>query len=283
MQPPHSSGGARPAEPLPAGACDCHMHLFDSALPFARTATLRHGDASVEDYRQLQARLGMERCVIVQPSSYGVDHRVLLAGLYPMGEAARGVAVVTPETSGADLQTLAAHGVVGVRFNLVQRGPTHEGMVGEVAARARSFGWHLQFHLWPADLLRLEGELSRLPAPVVLDHCGRMLSDPGLGLAPLRALDRLLATGKVWMKLSAPYLAVSTPNETERLVDSLAPLAARHADRLVWGTDWPHVTETVKPDDGMLLDLLSRCMAGHGLRDQVFSLNASELYGFGVG
>lgn len=256
------------------------MHLFDPALPFAETATLRHGEASVEHYRQLQARLGLERCVIVQPSSYGGDHRVLVAGLRQMGEAARGIAVVTPEVSDADLEMLAAHGVVGARFNLVQRGTTHEGMVGEVAARARAFGWHLQFHLLPADLLRLEGELAALPVPVVLDHCGRMLSDPGLGLAVVHALDRLLATGRVWMKLSAPYLAASTPNESEHLLDALVPLVARHADRLVWGTDWPHVTETVKPDDAVLIDLFSRCMLDDGMRDQILSLNATKLYGF---
>lgn len=238
------------------------MHLFDPALPFAETATLRHGEASVEHYRQLQARLGLERCVIVQPSSYGVDHRVLVAGLRQMGEAARGIAVVTPEVSDADLEMLAAHGVVGTRFNLVQRGTTNEGMVGEVAARARAFGWHLQFHLLPADLLRLEGELTALPVPVV------------------HALDRLLATGRVWMKLSAPYLAASTPNETERLLDALGPLVARHADRLVWGTDWPHVTETVKPDDADLLDLLRRCMPDGGTQGRILAQNAAALYLF---
>ena len=280
MQAPHSAGSGGPARALPAGACDCHMHLFDSAIPFADVATLRHGDASVEDYRQLQTRLGIERCVMVQPSTYGVDHRVLLAGLRQMGEAARGIAVVTPAVADADLKTLAAHGVVGARFNLVQRGIATDGMVGEVAARARAFGWHLQFHLSPADLVRLEGELPTLPVPVVLDHCGRMLSDPGLGLAPRHALDRLLATGRVWMKLSAPYLAASTPNETEQLLDALVPLVARHTDRLVWGTDWPHVTETVKPDDAVLLDLFSRCLLDDGRRDRTFSSNASELYGF---
>lgn len=280
MQAPHSAGSAGPTKPLPAGACDAHMHLFDSAMPFAQTATLRHGDASVEDYRRLQARLGVERCVVVQPSGYGVDHRVLVAGLQQMGAAARGIAVVTPEVSDADLQALAAHGVVGARFNLVQRGATHEGMVGEVAARAKALGWHLQFHLLPADLLRLEAELAALPVPVVLDHWGRMFSGPGLGHAPLQALGRLLATGRVWMKLSAPYLATSPPHEAAQLLEALAPLAARHADCLVWGTDWPHVTETAKPDDAAMLDWFSRCRLDEGVREQILSLNATRLYGF---
>jgi D-galactarolactone isomerase len=255
------------------------MHLFDSRYPFADSATLKHAHASVADYRQLQRRLGLERCVIVQPSSYGVDHRVLVAGLRALGESARGVAVVTPDVGIDDLEMLAAHGVVGARFNLVQRGATHESMVSAVAEKALRLGWHLQFHLLPVDLLRLADELIALPVPVVLDHYGRAMTDPALATAMQSRLEQMLATGKVWLKLSAPYLA-SMGKEFDGLHEFVHHLTRRHADRLVWGTDWPHVTEAEKPDDAYLVDEMRRWMANTELDRLVMVENASKLYSF---
>ena len=256
------------------------MHLFDSRYPFADSATLKHADASVADYRRLQQRLGLERCVIVQPSSYGVDHRVLMAGLRARGESARGVAVVTPEVGADDLETLTAHGVVGARFNLVQRGVTHESMVTAVAAQAARQGWHLQFHLLPTDLLRLADELIALPVPVVLDHYGRAMTAPALAPAVQSRLEQLLATGKVWLKLSAPYLAAVSAADFGSLQEFVERLTRRHADRLVWGTDWPHVTESEKPDDAFLLDEIWRWVPGTETQLLVMVENASNLYGF---
>ena len=256
------------------------MHLFDSRFPFTDSATLKHADASVADYRQLQRRLGLQRCVVVQPSSYGVDHRVLVAGLHALGESSRGVAVVTPAVGADNLAMLAAHGVVGARFNLVQRGVTNEPMVAAVAARALGLGWHLQFHLLPGDLLRLADELLELPVPVVLDHYARVMSDPVLALAVQSRLEQLLASGKVWLKLSAPYLASVKADDFCGLQECVERLTRRHADRLLWGTDWPHVTEAEKPDDAYLLHQLRRWIPATEMQAVVFAENASNLYGF---
>ncbi|MBK6853844.1 MAG: amidohydrolase family protein [Burkholderiales bacterium] len=255
------------------------MHLFDSSVPFANSATFKPADASVTDYRQLQQRLGLERSVIVQPSSYGVDHRVLVAGLRALGESARGVAVVTSDVDTEDLQTLAARGVVGARFNLVQRGLTRESMVNAVAAQAARLGWHLQFHLLPTDLLRLADELVALPVRVVLDHYGRAMTDPTLTSAVQSRLEQLLATGKFWLKLSAPYLASVNDGDFGSLQGFVERLTLRHADRLVWGTDWSHVTEVEKPDDAHLLHLLRRWIPVPEMQALVFEENASRLYG----
>jgi D-galactarolactone isomerase len=256
------------------------MHLFDSRYPFADSATLKHADASVADYRQLQRRLGLERCVIVQPSSYGVDHRVLVAGLRALGESARGVAVVTPDVGIDHLEMLAAHGVVGARFNLVQRGVTHESMVSALAEKALRLGWHLQFHLLPTDLLRLADELIALPVPVVLDHFGRAMTDPALATAMRSRLEQMLATGKIWLKLSAPYLATVGSDGFGSLHEFIERLGRRHADRLVWGTDWPHVTEAEKPDDAFLLNETRQLMVSTEMDTLVMVENASKLYGF---
>ncbi len=58
---PFSAGTASPRTALPAGACDCHVHLYDSRFPADPAARLRPPDAGVDDLRALQRRIGTQR------------------------------------------------------------------------------------------------------------------------------------------------------------------------------------------------------------------------------
>jgi len=266
---------------VPADACDCHMHLFDTRLPFADAPQLTHGDASSPDeYRALQRRLGLSRNVIVQPSGYGRDHRVLLAGLRAFGAQARGIAVVGPDVDETELSGLSAAGVVGTRFNLVQHGATSEAMLEAVAERIRPLGWHVQLHLPSAALLRLADRLASLGVPVVIDHFARVHADPGLAQRVQACVDDLLATGRVWLKLSAPYIACGGEADSDTLGPFVRGLVQRHPDRLVWGTDWPHVTEAHKPDDARLMNLLAAWLPDAGSRQRILVDNPHVLYRF---
>ena len=269
-----------PAFEVPADACDCHMHLFDTRLPFAAGAGLTHGDASPDEYRALQRRLGLTRNVIVQPSSYGRDHRVLRAGLRAFGAQVRGVAVVGPDVDDAELSELHAAGVLGTRFNLVQHGATGEAMLEAVAQRIRPLGWHVQVHLHPADLLRWSDRLVSLPVPVVIDHFARVHADPELAQRVQTCVDDLLATGRVWLKLSAPYIACGGDAPPDALGPFVRGLVQRHPDRLLWGTDWPHVTEAHKPDDARLMNLLAAWLPDAGARQRILVDNPHVLYRF---
>ena len=52
-------------------------------------------------------------------------------------------------------------------------------------------------------------------------------------------------------------------------------------ERLVWGSDWPHPTEKdSKPDDAILLDLLSDWAGDASLRRKILVDNPARLYGF---
>ena len=277
---PHSSGHSAPAVDMPNGSCDCHMHLFDGRFPFAGPNALKHGDASVADYQRLQQRLGLERCVIVQPSGYGSDHRVLVCGLQALGNAARGIAVVTPEVTADEVATLSAQGVVGARMNLVQRGVTDASMIEAIAGRIHPFGWHLQVHLLPQDLIGLADRLVRLPVPVVVDHYARVHTDSTIAAELRRALDRLMGTRRVWLKLSAPYIASPGPAPHSDLMPFVHDVLERFPDRLVWGSDWPHVTEAHKPDDAELVDALSQWIGRIDDRRRILVDNPRALYGF---
>lgn len=278
-QAPHTTGINPPGFRVPPGACDCHMHIFDTSLPFAPGPVLTHADAAVEDYRLLQSRLRLERNVIVQPSSYGRDHRVLLRSLRASRGLAKGVAVIDPSATPEELEVLRAHGVVGVRFNLVQAGATDESMLEQVARLVQPLGWHIQLHLAPADLHRLADRLMALPVPIVLDHFARLHVDASQAEAVEATVSRMLRSSRVWLKLSAPYIASPRSSAYEDLDGFVRRLASTHLDRLLWGTDWPHVTEADKPDDAVLMNLLPRWLGEDEIR-QVLVRNPEALYGF---
>lgn len=275
----HSLEQDAPPFDVPPGACDCHMHLFDPALPFAPGAVLRHGKASAEEYRLLQRRLRIDRNVLVQPSGYGRDHRVLLAGLRSLGSSARGIAVVDPSASQSELEVLRDHGVVGVRFNLVQAGATSEDMLERVASLVEPFDWHIQLHVHPTDLISLAERILALPVPVVIDHFARLHADAAMSRQVEETVARLLASKRVWLKLSAPYIAVPGAMPYAALDGFVRKLADESLDQLVWGTDWPHVTEPEKPDDAALLHLLARWFSKDELR-RVLVENPARLYRF---
>lgn len=275
--PQSSEQGSAPFD-VPPGACDCHMHLFNPAMPFVPGAVLRPAEARAEQYLQLARQLRIQRSVLVQPSSYGRDHRVLLAGLRQLGSNARGVAVIDPLANPAELEGLRKHGVVGVRFNLVQAGATAD-MLEPVARLVQSLGWHIQLHAHSADLISLADRILALPVPVVIDHFARLHADPAMTSQVEHAVARMLNSGRVWLKLSAPYIAAPPPLPHHALDGFVRRLADASLDQLVWGTDWPHVTEPHPPEDAVLMHLLARWLSPEE-RQRVLVDNPARLYHF---
>jgi hypothetical protein len=113
---PWSSGTEKPRTKAPANATDCHHHIYDHRFPASPTATLLPPDASVADYRKLQERLGITRNVVVQPSTYGTDNRLLIEALAQFGPTARGIVMLDQSVGSDELKRLNDKGVRGVRF-----------------------------------------------------------------------------------------------------------------------------------------------------------------------
>jgi predicted TIM-barrel fold metal-dependent hydrolase len=280
-----STGTNKPRTRVPPLACDCHHHIYDARFPPTPTATLRPGDALPADYRMLQKRIGTRRSVIVQPSTYGVDNRLLVESIAVLGlGATRGIAVVNTSVTDAELQALHAAGVRGIRFNLAPPGTTTLDMVKPLAARIAPLGWHVQVNAPAAALVEAQSTWSALPVPVVFDHLARVPpTDPTRQPAFLMVRE-LLQQGKAWVKLSGFYneTTVGAPLYTDRV--QLAAVFAKEApDRVVWGSDWPHPTEHTKliPDDARLLDLLAEAVPDEAARSRILVDNPAKLYLFG--
>jgi D-galactarolactone isomerase len=254
-----SGGSERPSFRLPAGSVDCHMHIYDDRFPVAPGTTLRPPDATVEQYRLLQARLGVDRNVVVTPSTYGTDNRCTLDALRRFGSNARGVAVVDTSVSDSDLHTLHTGGVRAIRFNLSYPGATTVDMLAPLAARIADMKWHIELVVQGVRLPEIEGRLSALPCPLVIDHIAHVPEPGGLSSQALRTAQRLVDKGNTFITLSGPYVDSRTGAPA---YDDVAPVAKTLIDmapeRMLWGTDWPHPTEKgAKPNDASLLDTIA--------------------------
>lgn len=268
----------------PRGACDCHMHVYDCRFPAMPGAQLTPPDALVADYQRLQARLGLERTVVVTPSTYGTDNASLRDALSQLGPHARGVAVVNGSVSDAELQTLHASGVRGIRFNQTISDVTPLDALEPLAERIAPLGWHIQLLLRADDLATLEPRLQRLAVPVVFDHLGR-LPAPAMRHPGYAVIRRLLDEGRAWVKLSGAYLGSVLADGRYPDADLLArSFLAAAPRRVVWGSNWPHPTASAgrhaRPDDVALLELLAHWVDDEQLFTRVLADNPAALYGF---
>lgn len=271
-----------------AGACDCHIHINDPRYPYVAEADLHPPAATVADYRQLQARLGTRRVVVVQPSSYGTDNRCTLDAVAELGlDAARAVVVVDASTNADDMAAMHQRGARGVRFNLLRPSPVAAAHMQAVARLIAPWGWHLQLHASADQIAALAPVIRDLPVPVVFDHLARL---PGHGGSAHPAFDlvaELLQQQRAWLKLSGAELDgaaeapgyASAAGVAQRFI-ALAP------NRLVWGSNWPHPaihkTGDAAPDDAALLRWLSACAPDSAVQRQILLDNACNLYGFSV-
>lgn len=281
---PFSAGQGLARTALPAGACDCHIHVYDARVPAVPGAALRPPDASMADYRQVQARMGTRRAVLVTPSTYGSDNTVMLCGLSELGEHGRGVAVIAGDEDQAHLRRLHAHGVRGVRINL-SLGVTHGADALErIAARIAPLGWHLQLLMPVEQLLALAPVLRRLPVDLVFDHFGR-IAPAQVGHPAHALLLQLLEQGRAWLKMSGGYLVSPSASVEDEGLDALArSFIAAAPGRMVWGSDWPHATASAgrqpMPDDARQVDRLAQWAGDASTLHRILVDNPERLYGF---
>ena len=269
--------------PMPAGACDCHVHIYDDAQPLAPNATFKPSHAPLSSYRRVQAALGLERVVLVQPTGYGFDNRCMLEALTQLGASARGIAVVPSDASDAELQRLHDAGVRGVRFMMI---PGAGGLLPwnaleGMAARIAPLGWCITLQLDGRDLPQHQAMLQRLPGKLVIDHIGKFLDPVPVAAPAFKALLALLDRPQRWVKLAAPYETskLGPPHYADVALLAKALLRA-HPDRCVWASNWPHPNRNPAPHDADLLALLGDWTADEALRERVLVANPAEAFGF---
>jgi predicted TIM-barrel fold metal-dependent hydrolase len=272
-----------PAYRLPPGACDAHCHVFGPAdrFPYAPDRAYTPPDAPYEHLVRLHRVLGVERAVIVHASCHGSDMRVTLDAIARSDGAMRGVAVVDPGVTDAELAALDAGGIRGVRFNFVKHlgGMPDIAFFERVLAQVGPLGWHVVLHLDAEDVVALAPRVARIRVPFVIDHMGRVKAKDGLDQRPFRQLLELMRNPLAWVKICGAVRVSSAGAPFRDAVPFARALVEAAPDRVLWGTDWPHPNIAGDmPNDGDLVDLLAEAVEDEALRRRVLVGNPTRLY-----
>jgi predicted TIM-barrel fold metal-dependent hydrolase len=266
-----------------SGGWDCHAHLFGpyERFPLAHERSYTPQEALEPQYIALLRRLGLAHGVLVHPSAYGDDHSLLLHALSAQ-PSLRGVAVVRPG-SALPLADLRERGVRGARFS--HRSGDSANFAGsasfadlrELAPALADAGLHAELWTDCRALTEIAGEIEQLPVPVVIDHMGGFDAKSGVDDPGFRTLLRLLEGGRTWVKLCAYRNLLAEPDwEAGRVFQQ--KMVATNAQRLVWGSDWPHLRVTPAPDPVQLLDMFMDWAGSDAVVRQVLALNPEQLY-----
>lgn len=283
--PPPDPKPRAPRLTCPPGAIDSHLHLFGPIRdwPLVPETAYVTADALPETLIALHRVLGLSGGVIVSGGAYGRDARHLAHTLRRFPGYFRGIIVPPDEMPDEDIAELDRLGVRGVRFSSHHRGTHLAPILPALAERIAAWGWHVQFYAAMGGLAESADRLLALPNTIVIDHFGTVVPSLGLDQPAFKALLRMLDTGRVWVKISGPMRC----SEQDPPYADLLPYAhalVRHApERLLWGTDWPHIAmfDQVMPNDGDLLDLLLDHVPDEAVRNRILVDNPRTLYGFG--
>ena len=272
---------------LPKFACDTHVHVFGPTSLFAYSTDrkITPVEAPKEKLFALHQQLGIERCVIVQSVIHGFDNSVVEDAILAGKGSYLGIALVPTTVTDKELLRLAEAGFRGVRFNFMHHLSNDASIqkVLEMTPRLKAAGMHLQVHFESSLIHELGPLLTESHVPVVIDHMARIDARKGVDHEDFQALLRLLNNKLFTVKVSGIDRIDSHAYIDDRYalgIEIAKRLVSQYPEQCVWGTDWPHPNHTHIPDDGFLVDALSRIAITPTLMEQVLVLNPQRLYRF---
>ncbi len=287
--PPPDRNPHPPAFAVPAGATDCHAHVFGPAAryPYQPDRSYTPPDLPLAELRRMHGTLGPQRLVLVQASVHGTDNSAVRDAVASDPVNLRGIAAMTEETTDKELAALRDAGIRGVRVNLVDRG----GMpfrsldaLAQAAERIRDLGFHIELLVHVESFPDLRTLAKTICVPMSVGHIGyTKVVAGGLQHPGFQDFLALLRDGFFWVKLTGPYrISACTHYPYTDISDMAKAVIAAAPERVVWGSDWPHVmVQTKMPNDGDLLDALADWAPAPVDRHRILVDNPARLYGFG--
>lgn len=229
--------------------------------------------------------LGVDRAVLVQPSVYGTDNRAMLAALTSKPNIFRGVAVIDPKISDAELEVMHHAGVRGIRCNVVDVADKSKGLpideLTAIAKRIQPFGWHLELLAHVNEYPDLAKTFANFPVDLVFGHFGYSHSRHGVNDPGFQGLLELLREQKAWVKMTGPYRICDGDFPYTDMRAFNDEVIEANSKRLIWGSDWPHVmVKKQMPHDADLCDLFGSWVTDPSLRKAILSDNPCMLYDY---
>jgi len=280
---------SKPDFEVPPLACDTHLHVFGKPGKYPYGPELRYTPpfTPIEDYLVLSDQLNIERMVFTQPSAYGTNNTYMLEVMAGLGEKCRGIIKVDDDVTDEELQKANDVGVRGFRINVSPYKPYEAGFSDQIidqikslAKRAKGLGWHLQF-LSPGWLVyELIPTLKQLPVPYLIDHMGLFPAKDGIEQPGFQQLLNILDSGQCWVKLTGVYRLSTDIPEFKDVTPFAQALVDTAPDRILWGSDFPHLSFHDKVDSLALFNLLKVWVPDAAQRKKILVDNPINLFGF---
>ncbi|MBT2770991.1 amidohydrolase family protein [Halomonas sp. ISL-60] len=275
--------GSPPALKAPAGATDCHVHLYLPGYEAQPGGPKIPELATVVDYQKLQKWLSLERVVVTQPNAYQFDNRAILQGVAEIGqERARAIVAVAPDASESEIEAMHIQGARGARIMQLPGGAVGIAGLAAVEERIRAFGWHLMVQFNGHEIDDYMATLKAIKTDYIIDHIGKFMPPVAADDARVDQILSLLDRGNAWIKICGGYEASLSGGPEYDDVGPIAKRLIQHApDRVIWGSNWPHVgvPREQYPDDAEQLDVLLH-WADEDTRKKILVDNPAALYGF---
>jgi predicted TIM-barrel fold metal-dependent hydrolase len=287
--PPPDPNPHAPHFAVPAGATDCHAHVFGPAAryPYQDNRSYTPPEASIRQLRAMHKVLGIERLVVVAASVHGTNNNPVLDAIATDPTNLRGIATVGADIGDKELVRLKQGGIRGIRVNLVDKGGNPFGSLNALSAiaeRIRDLGFHIELLVHVESFPELRALAKSVCVPMSVGHIGyTKAAAGGIDHPGYREFLALLRDGYFWVKLTGPSRISALERFPYTDITAMAQAAIAAApDRVVWGTDWPHVMQVrPMPNDGDLLDALAQWAPDAALRQSILVDNPARLYGFG--
>jgi predicted TIM-barrel fold metal-dependent hydrolase len=283
---------------LPPGSCDSHVHVVGdpTRYPMSPQRDYTPPPATADQLAKMLAVMHLDRVVIVTPTIYDTDNSATIDALRQLGlQRARGIAIVDEDAAPDSFARLAASGIAGVRVFLGGGSETDAQAIkhrlqhfGKLAAEQ---GWHLDVFTPPDVVAAVAEPIASCPVPLVFDYFAWLsggIQQDGFG-----AIASLMKSGHAYVKLSEPYRISKLRPNYNNLMPLVQAFVAANAERVLWGSGWPHVdsgsvpgrknTDTAPdlPEDaGHLLNLLGTWVPDQQVRHKILVENPARLYRF---
>ncbi|HEV8724094.1 MAG TPA: amidohydrolase family protein [Candidatus Binatia bacterium] len=288
VQPPNPNT-RKPKLVAPPGACDTHLHVYG---PFDRYPLVaeRNYDpdphSTLDDYLKVHRALGLERAVIVTGSGNGTNNQITLDALQQMKGSFKGLALLDPAITDAELMQLKIGGFTGFRIKANGRGGLSFEDTKRMITRTAGFGWHIEFMSQSmAEVVGAVPFLNSLNVPYAFDHVAHSEPHQNKNDREFRELIAILKNeNHAWINLYSFYqLSESSPPDYSDMVDVVRLIIEIRPDRVIWGSNWPHGGIAVPmPNDGDLLDFLLAAAPDDTIRKQILVDNPAKLYGWPI-
>jgi predicted TIM-barrel fold metal-dependent hydrolase len=283
---------------VPAGACDCHVHIVGNAkrFPMSPARSYTPEGASADRLRAVHRALHVSRTVVAQISIYGTDNSCVLDAMKQLGPSARGTAMIDDKTTESELDAMQKAGVRGVRL-IFSSADSNIAAVRQrfqdAVERVKKRNWLVQVYARPILIDSLSAQIMAAPVPVVIDHFAWVDAQFGVDQPGFDGVLKLVKSGKAYIKISAPYRCSTQAPDFPDIAPFAKALIAANPERILWASDWPHVdsvpvagrkpTDVVPPlpiDDGHIFNLLPTWAPDAAVRKTILVENPARLYGF---